>query len=785
MGRLIRSLLFSLVVILFVGCSAAKNPPLAQNGILDLRGQAWTSRGFFLNGEWLFFPKSFLSPGKDTSSEKRSQRILVPGGWNGKQNSPLSFSADGYGTYSLRILLDPSQEAISFYLPNIHSAYRLFVNGRLLTAVGNPGSDSVSTTPQLYPETVELHDTPAELRVVIQVANFHHRNGGLWKSPQVLQGRTASKNWRIDFAAAWAEFGLYMGMAFLFFALYLGTLRRPELVYFSLLSLVTAMRAILTGQRTLVHLFPDFSFHANYAIEYVTFVAAPPLLVSTFYAHFFSGRRLIFYVPFRIVQAIGLLFLAIIALTPARVYTEIYPVAVIFMFVNTSLVFFMLMDRLIAKDRDGLIFLPGFLILAAAVVNDYLHNRNTIETGYFATYALAAFLIFMGIALGLSVRRIALEKRRIEADSRARNVFFSTISHELRTPLNAIYGNLQLMESTLREPETLQRISAMRHGCDVLLNLINDILDLGRISADSFKLHHTPVNLPRLIESMLQLFSGPVNRKGIALRQNLEGNIPEFILTDEFRLKQVIMNLIGNALKFTEKGHIVIGCKAQPDGTRHELLTFSVADSGIGIPEDEQRKIFEEFYQARSQDKMANQGTGLGLTIARRLVAFMGGHLTLLSEPDKGSTFSFTIRVERTAAPEAVPPGIPIADGQKHRKILVAEDDEISRLILCTFLENAGYGFNAVADGDMAMVELARETYDLLLLDIKMPGLSGTDIARNVRTAEKKEKTQRKILIAVTANVMPDDIVRIKEAGFDAIVPKPVNFSELEKLLSA
>ncbi|MBX3723019.1 MAG: response regulator [Turneriella sp.] len=637
--------------------AACKQTPVrtAQNGVLDLRGQKWTLQGFLLAGEWLFAPQHFSSPERESFSGENIRPMLVPGGWNGRTPGQPGLPADGYGTYFLRVLLEPAARPVSLYLPNVHSAYRLYINGKLVAGVGQPGKNAAESVPQLFPLAIELPDTPAELFVVVQVSNFHHRNGGLWKAPVLMEGRAALTGWRIDLAASWGEFGLYVGMALLFLALYLSMRRQPELIYFSLLCLLTALRAVLTGQRSLVYLFPDLPFHVN--------------------------------------------------------------------------------------------------------------------------YALAVFLVFIGVALGLRVRKIALDKRRIEADYEARNMFFSTISHELRTPLNAIYGTLQLMQDSVNDAGTKKQISAMRHGCDVLLALINDILDLARISAQSFTLRHSPVNLREMLDALLQVFDGAATAGRVKLSLHLEGTIPDFVITDEFRLKQVFINLIGNALKFTEQGEIILGCKVVESGATGADILFSVTDTGIGIPEEEQKIIFDEFFQATSVGHPPG-GTGLGLAIARRLVRFMGGDIYLESRQGSGSKFSFQLHFPVTAAPQLQTNPKPVPTPGDLR-ILAAEDDVVSRMLLSAFLDKAGYRFCVVEDGAQAATELAKNQYDVFLLDIKMPGLSGIEVARLVRQREAEQNAPRRLIVAITANVMPADIAQIRAAGFDAILAKPLNFNEL------
>lgn len=795
------------------------------NGQLDLSTASTYDmrRGILLEGEWEFVPHTLIAP-EDLTARVASvdwKRVQVPGHWNAAfapnvQAVPKDLRASwrNLGTYRLRLLLPAgadSADALDFALRigNVHTAYRLFVNGRLLATVGRPGPTAESTVPQFRPLVVPLSSAliAAENEIVFQVAGFHHRNGGLWKPPLLGDRETLEADFAAGVASEWILFGLHLGIAVLFVFLYSGSRRHIELLIFAGLSALIAIRSILTQNRALIQLYPDFDFAWGYRLEYLSFVLIPPLFALLFYSMFamlHRGVRLCVLAN----AAIGIALASIIMLTPARVYTQVFAVALAQILFAAILMLLLLFSAVRRGEFEAKLLVIATVIVVAATIHDDLHNRNVIQSVYLATSAFMAFVLFMAGLLSYRVRRVEQDRKNAEARYAARSEFFSMMSHELRTPLHALMGMMQLMEETnLPEPRQLEYMRIMKGGGESLLALVNDILDLSRVEAGKMSFRRESIELRPFLDETISSFRGQARQKNLQLILHLEDRLPKMIAGDAFRIRQIVANLLGNALKFTADGQVELRCLVEDSeaANKRPHIVFDVRDTGAGIPRENQQSIFESFRQA---DTPASQGpgkaiagTGLGLAICRQLVEGMGGQIGVESEVGHGSRFWFRlplIGVDQSAADQTPAseskPGDSETNFDISARILLADDDEISRMLLQRFLyskndidnERTRIEIDAVENGRLAFEKFRDHEeayYDIVLLDMQMPELNGNEAMQAMRKLEAETNRKKIPAIAVTANAMEDDVQRTREAGFDGFVPKPVNKAELRRVV--
>ncbi len=368
---------------------------------------------------------------------------------------------------------------------------------------------------------------------------------------------------------------------------------------------------------------------------------------------------------------------------------------------------------------------------------------------------------------------------RAESASTAKSEFLANMSHEIRTPMNAILGLADTLSARIRDPLLREYLDSIQASGKALLTLINDILDLSKIEAGRMELQYAPADPHRLLNEIAQVFKTRCEQKGIAL--NVQTDIPAALalVVDEVRLRQVLLNLVGNAVKFTEQGEIRLTVTAQDAGAGAYRLAFSIRDTGIGIPADQREAIFEAFQQLRGQSPLQYGGTGLGLTISRRLVEMMGGRIELDSEPGRGSEFRVILDRVEAAPAETVAVGAN-TDRTDYRfapaVVLIADDVATNRILLKTYLDQTGLQVVEAADGPQCLELAARYKPDLCLLDIKMPGLDGFEVAQRLR--EQPDFLAMPI-IAITAVAMKDTERLAREAGCDACLFKPVNRGRL------
>jgi signal transduction histidine kinase/ActR/RegA family two-component response regulator len=388
----------------------------------------------------------------------------------------------------------------------------------------------------------------------------------------------------------------------------------------------------------------------------------------------------------------------------------------------------------------------------------------------------------LDITADVALRRA---KEAAEESARAKGIFLATMSHELRTPMNGVLGCTQLLQDTSLTESQRQLIQTMERSAQALLGLVNDILDFSKVEAGKLTLETAEVDLRSLIEDVVTLVSELARQKGLALAVKVAPGVPQELRGDPVRLRQLLFNLVGNAIKFTETGGVEVSVE-QPESTGdmagRMLLRWSVTDTGIGMTEEQQARLFQAYSQADASTARRFGGTGLGLMICRQLVELMDGEITVQSRIGQGTTFCYTtvlsLPLERTV-------GGPADSGIRRNavpRVLVADDNEINQVVASKFLQKLGYQVEVVPNGREAVEMLACASYDAVLLDCDMPEMDGYEAARLIRQREQERGT-RVPIIALTGHVSQDAIDRCRQAGMDDVMTKPVTLTVLRTML--
>jgi len=376
-------------------------------------------------------------------------------------------------------------------------------------------------------------------------------------------------------------------------------------------------------------------------------------------------------------------------------------------------------------------------------------------------------------------------KEAAEAADRSKSEFLANMSHEIRTPLNGVFGMLQLLKETPLTPEQASLADTALESGRHLLAILNDILDLSRIEAGRLTLRSEPFDLAAALDMVAKSFGVACREKGIELRLNIDPWLPRLLVGDESRLRQVVFNLVGNAVKFTDHGAVTLTAwrlADRPDG--RTTVYLEVEDSGIGIPDDKLTAIFEPFSQVDGSSTRRHQGAGLGLAIVRRLVSLMGGALAMESAPGEGTraavslTFGLPTATELAAMPLVADD---LAAGPL--TVLVAEDDQVNRRLVEAFLTRLGHTAVSVADGRAALAALAANTFDCVVMDIQMPEMDGLEAIRAIRAGAVPDRADTPIL-ALTAHAMEGDREMVLAAGADFYLSKPVRKEALAAALA-
>jgi signal transduction histidine kinase/ActR/RegA family two-component response regulator len=398
-------------------------------------------------------------------------------------------------------------------------------------------------------------------------------------------------------------------------------------------------------------------------------------------------------------------------------------------------------------------------------------------------------------ALDLSVQE-ALRQARDAAVSanRIKSEFLATISHELRTPLHGVMGMSALLLDSPLDPRQTEQAQAISRSASALLVIVDDLLDLSRMESGRMELETTELDLGRVVREALSVVELQAQRRGLELSVELPPDLPR-LRGDPLRLRQILLNLLGNAVKFTERGSVRVEVSVLEERAGSLRLVLQVIDTGIGLPAEVLPRLFSPFTQADGSMSRRFGGSGLGLSIVQRLVGLMGGEVGVESVPGQGSRFRVTLELARSLEPEPRAPPSPAEAPRAPRppapttspvaRVLVAEDNAVSATLLRMLLERDGYEVDVAGNGVEACDLFEREDYDVILMDCQMPEMDGYQATRRIRAAERdRARGSRAVIVAVTANASAEDRQRCLESGMDSFVSKPFTMAALQAELA-
>ena len=380
-------------------------------------------------------------------------------------------------------------------------------------------------------------------------------------------------------------------------------------------------------------------------------------------------------------------------------------------------------------------------------------------------------------------------KEAAEAANQAKSEFLANMSHEIRTPLNGVMGMLQLLQTTPITDEQLDYVESAVKASKRLTRLLSDIIDLSRIEADKLNFIMEPFDFRDIMDGMAHLFGPSAKEKNLDFRLKINPEIPSVLKGDTVRLQQVLSNLVGNAIKFTDKGYVELESNPLPSRNSDEYrVLFSVADTGVGIPDDQVHLLFRPFCLVSQGYTRKFQGAGLGLAICKRLAELMGGHIAIESESGKGTTVYFCATFKLTESVDRVKT---ISDAlrkcKSHFSILIVEDDQVNQMYIARLVEKLGRNSISVGDGRQALSALKDEQFDLILMDVQMPVMDGVEATKRIRDGEAGEENANIPIIALTAYAMSGDKELFLKAGMDGYLAKPLEkealMEELVKVL--
>ncbi|WP_238652126.1 ATP-binding protein [Paenibacillus piscarius] len=809
------TLLIGLRYLWFNAFAAAEHPE-ARQGVLDMRGWDFeNSRSVRLDGEWEFYPGQFLSD-QDTDAQAlaKPNYVQVPGDWRsgfpeGEQSSL------GYGTYKLRILVDPSQtQHYSFWIQRIQASSSIYINEKKETSFGK-----LADNPDDYvPEAVSYlasYDEPGheEIVLLIRAANYDHPiEGGIVKSIRFGSDAAISTERMYSIGFQLVSFVIMLLHALYAAILYFFNRRQGVFMVFFLLLVAVAVSIIADNDTILLIWFP---INYTWALK-IKMLAYPAvslfmlLLTRSFYAHQRSGRLFKTYLAGLLIYTLYVLILPAHLVVYARVFFSVF-----YLLPVVGVVYHI--GRLVVRqEQDAFFLLFAAAAIGSSVIGGALESNSRTSILYYPVDVIAAIIGFSAYWFKRYFRNSEenrLLNQQLKESDRKKDQFLANTSHELRTPLHGIISIAQTVaskEQAALDSQSYQDLQLLITISRRMSLLLNDLLDVTRLQEKRIILQQEPLAIGSLTAGVLGMFEFMIEGRPLQLRNELPASLPP-VWGDEKRIVQILYNLLHNAIKYTHEGTVTVS--AAVDG---EYARISVSDTGAGIDQETQARIFSPYEQG-SEGIIDGGGIGLGLSISKLLTELHGGDLTVESEPGKGSVFTFTLPLVSSAiaqqaqfqhhgpvppAPKdglsaeeqgflrqreadllpvprelsAAPPVHEAAPGAK-TYILAVDDDPVNLKVLASILSDEQIQLVTANSAQEALELLGTEPWDLLIADVMMPYMSGYDLTRIVR--QRFTISELPILL-LTARNQPADIYTGFLSGANDYVAKPVDALELK-----
>ena len=766
--------IFILLIGTIARVSAQNTYVAAVHGVLDLRNQPVNDK-IELTGNWLFYWNQLINP-NDTTAIKDRLLVEFPFKWSGYTWRGKKLPAFGYGTYRLKVLLPQKHGELKLAMPDVYSAYRLYINKKLVSSNGKVTTSGKGFEAHWEYHAVALPNSDT-INITLQISNFIHSKGGI--SKPIFIGPAE----RIDLARHRAE-GidlmltgcLLMGGLF-FLGLYLLGSRDKAILLFALFSIVYSYRIIGTDNYVLHTLLPDINWYITARFEYMSLFSGIGLFgLYTLYLYPADVNRRVV----NIINGICFSFTLMTLFSPPWIFTQLvnpFLAVMLFCLVYIPYVY----SKAWRNNRPGSVYalMSAFALMSVFAISLFHYWALIPPLQLVSFLGYIAFFFLQSLVLAHRVSFV-LKKARAEAEQglKVKSEFLSTMSHEIRTPLNSVIGMSHLLLKNEPRKDQIEHLNVMLFSANNLLAIVNDVLDYNKIEAGKITFESIEMDLAALARNVVGGLQTVAHDKDITLRLDFDKKLQHKLLGDPTRLSQVITNLVHNAIKFTPSGEVVLGIEVKEQTETTATLMVFVKDTGIGIPRGKQKLIFERFTQADSSISRSFGGTGLGLAISKKILELQESSLQLISEEGVGSVFYFIKTFEKAGKiSEAVNVNVkPDANDKLLNgiSILLVDDNPMNVLVAQTYLKRWGAATDVATNGQEALDKLDTSKHRLVLMDLQMPVMDGYESTKKMRLNGINIP-----IIALTANLPKDVEDEAYKTGFDDIVMKPFLPDEL------
>lgn len=804
-----------------------------KNGRIDLSQASFDEHKIYrLDGEWALFWNEFV-PYPLGKEKTPTLYLQVPDAIAMHQVKGKSLDY-GFLTLNAQIKLPPKAEVYGLKTKGFVSADEVYLNGLLTFKSGSLSKVRVNTKPTFSPTLSFGQVDEGILDITVYTANFEGLKGRI--NHIYFGTQSAIIKWNLlNHLFEIATAGIMLIVGFYYIGLFVLRPKSIENGYFAFLCFILFFRTLFLNERIAVMLFPYISFHFVSRVAAITYALALMVYLQFIHEMYHTLNRIFV----RILWASGSFIILIMLLTPHYVYdkTAYFSESIFGFFLLFTLMKLFLAVK--AKTPGALLTFLGSFVAVLTVLNDIFVQNNLIHSIYLGQFGMVIFLFLESFNLAqkfthtfehaerlsleneimlteieslydklkLQNEALALEvanqteklrennmilkeeakerertakalyeaKRKAEEASKAKSLFVAKMSHEIRTPLNGVMGMIKLLKRTALNEEQQDYVDAMAISSESLKEIINDVLDFSKLESGSMHLYEQSIDFNELLSEVKLLFKHQFAAKNLAFQ--IRSQIPKdiYLLGDASKIKQIMVNLLGNALKYTKEGQVSVLAYLSEEKKEDTQVVIQVEDTGIGIPLDRQKHIFDEFKRVEALSGLNHEGTGLGLHIALKFARMMGGNIDLESKENKGSRFIVTIHLKKEKAPILLPTSGPGYECYvKGATALIVEDNEIGAKYLQLFLEK-DFDFTITVAGTLkeAATLLKQNTYQFIFMDEHLPDGQGSHLIREIRKTDRES-----IIISVSAGAVGEEREEMV-GGANYALAKPIDEEKL------